>query len=101
MEKETIISEKVARYLYGNWRCGSELLIKNKDGSLFFVDHGYSGQLIKTNDRWEDAKYGFDDNIFVTAKHGHKLVSWEDKEPLDLYIFLSKNGWIKVFESTE
>lgn len=89
------ISEKVARYLYGNWRCGSEFLVKNKDGSLFFVDHGYSGRLIKTNERWEDEKYGFDENVFISAKQGSRLVSWKDETPFDIYKYLEKNGWIK------
>lgn len=81
-------------FLYMMWALGAEFLVKNKNGEVYFIDHGYSGKLIKTNERWEDAHYGFDDNIFEKSKFDYSIVSWEDREPLNIYEHLGRSGWL-------
>ena len=78
--------------LCGRYRLGAELLVKNKNGDVYFVDHSFSGKLVKTKTRWEDARYGFDENIFSKSRFSYSFVSWEDDEPLDIEQYLFKNG---------
>lgn len=78
--------------LCGHYRLGAELLVKNKNGDVYFVDHSYSGKLIKNGERWEDARFGFDENVFEKSRFSYPFVSWEDEEPLDIEQYLLKNG---------
>ncbi len=97
MKVPKILHPYSAEYLYENYKLGCEFLVKNKDENIFFVDHGYSGKLIKKEDHWEDAEYGFDENVFIPV-NSHiniDIVSWDDEEPLDIYKYLSENAWLK------
>lgn len=96
-EVEEALTRNAAGEMYEQYMVGAVYLVKNKDGKCYFVDHGFSGELIKTADHWEDKKYGFEDYeglIFSESKREYKIVSWEDKEPLDVYKYLVENGWM-------
>lgn len=82
-----------ARYLYRECRFGAELMVKNKNGEVYLVDGGNCG-LVKTANCWEDEEYGFDENVFQLSKYNFDFVSWDDKEPLDIWEYLKKNGWV-------
>ena len=71
---------------------GGVYLIKNRDGKCYIVDHGVT-ELIKTEERWEDKESGFDENVFEETKRSYDIVSWDDKDPLDIADYLKKNGW--------
>lgn len=88
------MSKKFYQYkeLAGMNSIGYEYLVKNKDGTVYFVDHGYT-EIIKAEEQWEDKEYGFDENVFVEAKCNYDdLVSWDDEEPFDIYDYLVKNN---------
>lgn len=96
MKKKNGLTQRKAHELFGLWCVGHDLLVKNKDGQCYHVDHGRAGDLIKTDERWEDPEYGFDENVFVKTKYDYEIVSWSDESPLDVYDYLMNEGWVMV-----
>lgn len=96
MVVQKAISKKEAFELYGRFRLGAVYLVRNRDGSVYFVDHGYQGEIVKTEDRWEDTVLGFSENVFipVNARYKFEIVAWEDEKPLDIYRYLCQSGWL-------
>lgn len=104
-EREKYIRQKdrlpqgAARELFDCMRVGYDLLVKNKNGKCYHVDHGRSGDLVKNGSKWEDPEYGFDENVFLEADYRYKIVSWSDEEPLDVHDYLLQEGWMKLVGS--
>lgn len=92
--KKTMTQRK-AHELFGLWCVGYDQLVRNKDGQCYHVDHGRSGDLVKTDDGWEDPEYGFDENVFMKTKYDYEIVSWSDEAPLNTYDYLMKEGWVR------
>ena len=99
VRKRNAMPQVEARELFHLMSVGYDLLVKNKDGKCYHVDHGRSGDLIKKGGKWEDPEYGFDENVFQKARYSYKIVSWSDESPLDVRDYLLKEGWMKVVGS--
>ncbi len=90
------LTQRKAHELFYLWCVGYNLLVKNKDGLCYHVDHGRSGDPIKTERGWEDPEYGFDENVFAKSKYDYDIVSWDDEEPLHVFDYLVAAGWVKL-----
>lgn len=87
------LSCKAAYEMYEWAMCGAVYLVKNKDGSCYFVDHGFT-ELVKSDERWMDIKWGAFGPCFVRSKINYDIVSWEDERPLDIWKYLRNKGWV-------
>lgn len=90
------LTRGMAKYLYVEHRLGAEYLVKDRDGRCYIVDHG-AGELYKYGGCWKD-RLGDREDSFQESKYDFEIVSWKDKEPLELYEYLKDNGWWDEFE---
>jgi len=97
LQLENILTVKQARELMEMCWGGAVYLVKNKDGKIYYVDHGFT-ELVKTDERWEDKEYGFEDVIglvFTECNMKLDFVSWCDTEPTHIETFLKVKGFMK------
>ena len=84
------LSKGAIQELYNMNRVGYDWLICNKDGRIFFADHGLY-PLEKGDKVWNNNEIdGYSVSAFVEDKKKRykSLVSWEDEQPFDIYEFL-------------
>lgn len=84
------LSKGAIQELYDMNGVGYDWLICNKDGRIFFVDHGLY-PLEKGEKVWNNKKFdGYSISAFVEDKKKRykSLVSWEDEQPFNIYEFL-------------
>lgn len=96
LEKRIELKKYVFRYIRDLYkrlfyaRVGYDWLICNKDGRIFFADHGLY-PLEKGDKVWNNNEIdGYSVSAFVEDKKKRykSLVSWEDEQPFDIYEFL-------------
>ena len=79
-------------------RVGYDWLICNKDGRIFFADHGLY-PLEKGDKVWNNNEIdGYSVSAFVEDKKKRykSLVSWEDEQPFDIYEFFTYTRYRNV-----
>ena len=84
------LSKGAIQELYNMNRVGYDWFICNKDGRIFFADHGLY-PLEKGDKVWNNNEIdGYSVSAFVEDKKKRykSLVSWEDEQPFDIYEFL-------------
>jgi hypothetical protein len=93
-KRKPIYTDSQLQYLEGYVSVGVVGVVRNQNGELYFVDHGFS-ELYKKNGKWVDAVCGDTDKALGLAfydkcKVDIQEVKWEDEEMLDLQNFVKE-----------